>query len=96
MLTAACLRAEETNSLTLTNFGASYYSNDFLTTGTYASFIITNNYCGTNWLTITNSLRFGDDWCNSYVVCVTPAQWCEMTNAYPDKISTNTIIFSRK
>lgn len=47
---------------------------------------------GTNWMTVTNALRFND----SYVICVTPSQWRELTNAYANNPATNVIHFYRK
>lgn len=45
----------------------------------------------TNWLTITNYLKVG----NIYVVPVTPEQWKEMTNTYPQHVKTKTFHFHR-
>lgn len=81
----------ETNTYSFT-MPASWWTTNKITLDIDTNWSIYAGDQGTNWLTVSNSLRFGD----SYVVCVTPQQWRQLTNTYPDKVEKMPIQFYRK
>jgi len=95
-------QASPTNALSLqiTNESTNFVFSGNWTTGSITAFLSTNmgfaltNFYdrGTNFMTVTNSLRFGF-YEQTLVICVTPDQWNILTNHYPKRVSHENITF---